>query len=82
VWDSDAATPPVDSSYHLAMSATRIFLALTVSLLVNVAAVAQQAADIPPVKPDKPWIAVVIAIVLLFCVGAVSVMTPKRTHQD
>ena len=64
------------------MSTARTFLALTISWLVNVAATAQQTADIPQVKPDKPWIAVVIAIVLLLSAGAVSVMTPKRTHQD
>jgi len=53
---------------------------MAISLLVTAAAV--QPADYPAVKADKPWIGVVIAIVLLLCAGTVGVMTPKRTHQD
>ena len=64
------------------MMLVRSLTLLTASLVAAATASAQQPTDVPPVKPDQEWIAVVIAIVLMLCVGAVSVMTPKRTHQD
>ena len=60
----------------------RPIVATAVCLLLAGIAVAQEPVDVPPAKADNPWIAVVIAIVLLLCAGAVSVLTPKRTHQD
>ena len=78
--------PPRDmdrnSTYDSAMTVARMLIVLTVSLLVAMAASAQPPASVPRVKPDNEWIAVVIAIVLLLCAGAVTVMPPKRTHQD
>ncbi len=80
------ATPASNSSYNETMFPLRHLtssaVALGVSLVVTAAARAQEPVDIPPVKADKPWIGVMIAIVLLLCAGAVSVITPKRTHQD
>ena len=61
----------------------RLLLAVALGCLAFANTVrAVQPDDVPDVKPDKPWLAVVIAVVLLMCTAAVSVMTPKRTHQD
>jgi len=38
--------------------------------------------EVPPAVPDRPWIPVVFGIVLFLGAVAVSVMTPRRTHQD
>ncbi len=57
----------------------------TVVALLCVAAtreLAAQVPEVPEVQPDRPWAAVIIAVVLTLCAAAVSVMTPRRTHQD
>lgn len=55
-------------------------IATILPVMAQAAAVAEQ--EIPDVKPDKPWVAVLIAVVLALGAAAATVMTPKRTHQD
>ena len=38
--------------------------------------------EIPDVEPDKPWVAIVIALVLILLAAVTSTLTPRRTHQD
>ena len=65
------------------MHLTRWISSLGLILLLSLPAMAQQAPQIGPAgKPDKPWLGMVIAIVLVIGVGVASFMTPKRDHQD
>ncbi len=62
------------------MSYLMFLVAQILPVMAQAAAVAEL--DIPDVKPDKPWLAILIAVVLAMGAVAASVMTPKRTHQD
>jgi len=65
------------------MPALENLLAGVCLTLIQAAVLAQpEVQDVPDVKPDQPWIAVLFAVVLGIGAAVASVMTPKRTHQD
>lgn len=53
---------------------------IPVAIIGLTAALAQQ--DIPPAPEKSMWLADLIAILLVVCVGVVSFMSSKRGHQD
>lgn len=68
-------------AYHSHMFRLLLFVTLVCLVLTNTL-MAVHPDDVPDVKPDKPWLAVIIAVVLVLGVAAISVITPRRTHQD
>ena len=65
------------------MQIPRCLAAILALLLTAWPALAQDAPQIGKAPdPDKPWIAFVIAVVLVIGVATASFMTPKRGHQD
>jgi hypothetical protein len=62
------------------MTLLRILAGGACIMLAAATAFGQQ--NVPDVKPDKPWVAILFAVVLSIGAVVASVMTPKRTHKD
>ena len=62
------------------MTRSMLLIVPILAVMAQAAAMAQQ--EIPEPQPDKPWLAILYAVVLALGTAAASVMTPKRTHQD